>query len=62
MLADTLVGKSISTALDSKTQKAAIIAAVEIGSTKELNDKLNVLKRSLSRTSGGAVLLIAVKI
>jgi len=62
MLADSLIGKSVDTALDSKTRRASIVAAVEIGSAKELQDKLDKLKRALGRTNGDSVLLLAIKV
>lgn len=62
MLSDALIGKSVATALDSKTQKATIVAAVEIGSSREISDRLDKLKRTLTVPSNGSLLVVAIRV
>jgi hypothetical protein len=61
MLADTLVGKPLRS-LPADALKAPIAAVVEIETSRDLNDKLERLKRCLGQSTRSRYLVIAVRV
>lgn len=61
MLADTLIGKPLRS-LPADALKAPIAAVVEIETSRDLNDKVDRIKRSIGKASGGRYLVIAVRV
>jgi len=52
MLSNTLIGKQLK-ALPADAQRASIIAIAEIENLKELTDRLERIKRVVSKAGGG---------
>lgn len=61
MLADTFTGKPLKS-LPNDALKAPIAAVVEVETPKELNDRLDRIKRTLGKSSSGRYLIIAVRV
>lgn len=61
MLIDTLIGKPLK-ALPADVFKAPIAAIVEIETARDVNDRLERIKRSLGKTNGGRYLVVAVRV
>ncbi len=61
MLTDTLVGKPLRS-LPADALKAPIAAVAEVETSRDLNDKLERLKRSLGQSTRSRYLIIAVRV
>lgn len=61
MLTDTLVGKPLKS-LPTDALKAPIAAVAEVETPRDLNDKLERLKRSLGQATRSRYLIIAVRV